>query len=240
MSESIIKNISKEELEEALNNSYNLTSVLEYIGYKSPRGKIYEVLKKKFESFGIDYSKLKDSKNPKANVRYTDKEIFCKNSKVSQDTLRKRFLQGKYQKLECQICGISSWQNKPLTLRLDHINGKRTDNRIENLRWVCPNCDSQLDTYCGRNTRIKKKVRHCIDCGRSLSNASKNPKRCSKCSKKHNRKVKERPSKEELYKQLSERSFIDVGKLYKVSDNAVRKWCKNYNIPDKASYYRNL
>jgi hypothetical protein len=54
----------------------------------------------------------------------------------------------------CAICNMpSSWNGKPLVLRLDHINGVRDDHRPSNLRFLCPNCDSQTDTYCGRNKR---------------------------------------------------------------------------------------
>ncbi|WP_395309875.1 HNH endonuclease [Mycobacterium sp. AMU20-3851] len=52
----------------------------------------------------------------------------------------------------CAICGgTNNWQGHPLTLILDHIDGDPTDNRRENLRLVCPNCDSQLPTYKSRN-----------------------------------------------------------------------------------------
>ncbi|MGW5387630.1 HNH endonuclease [Nocardia sp. NPDC003963] len=52
----------------------------------------------------------------------------------------------------CAICGIGNeWQGKPLVFVLDHIDGDPTDNRRENLRLICPNCDSQLSTYKSRN-----------------------------------------------------------------------------------------
>lgn len=51
----------------------------------------------------------------------------------------------------CSICGnTGEWNSKKLVLQLDHINGIHNDNRIENLRLLCPNCHSQTDTFCGK------------------------------------------------------------------------------------------
>ena len=52
----------------------------------------------------------------------------------------------------CAICEmVAEWNDRPLVLTLDHVNGDPEDNRRENLRLVCPNCDSQLPTYKARN-----------------------------------------------------------------------------------------
>lgn len=67
----------------------------------------------------------------------------------------------------------------------------------------------------------------CIDCGKEITNGSN---RCKKCNSIYQRRV-ERPSKEELKNLIRNFSFIDIGKKYSVSDNAIRKWCKNYNLP---------
>ena len=68
-------------------------------------------------------------------------------------SLRRRVLTDKLIAYSCQICGIDSWLGQDLSLRLDHINGVYDDNRIENLRWLCPNCDSQQPTFAGRNRK---------------------------------------------------------------------------------------
>ena len=56
----------------------------------------------------------------------------------------------------CALCGLPNiWNNKPITLQVDHVNGNARDNRIGNLRILCPNCHSQTDSFCGRNNKKK-------------------------------------------------------------------------------------
>lgn len=74
--------------------------------------------------------------------------VLCIDSKYNRSNLRGFLIRKNLYTGKCSLCGITdNWNNKPLTLELDHINGVCTDNRIENLRWVCPNCHSQTDTY---------------------------------------------------------------------------------------------
>lgn len=84
----------------------------------------------------------------------TKADIFCEGSTYSRCNLRQAAMRfGMYTGC-CQICGIGEiWMGKKLTLELDHINGINDDNREENLRWLCPNCHSQTDTYRNSNNR---------------------------------------------------------------------------------------
>ena len=118
-------------------------------------------------------------------------------------------------KYSCQECGISNmWNNKTITLQVDHINGNFLDNTINNLRFLCPNCHSQTATYAGKSSRLKP------------SQIDPNWRNREKLS---TRKVI-RPSKEELQDMLRKETFVAIGKKYKVSDNAVRKWAKKYDL----------
>ena len=66
--------------------------------------------------------------------------------------LKIRILNNKLLEYKCAICGnLGVWNDQKLSLQLDHINGIHTDNRIDNLRFLCPNCHSQTDTFSKRN-----------------------------------------------------------------------------------------
>jgi predicted RNA-binding Zn-ribbon protein involved in translation (DUF1610 family) len=81
-----------------------------------------------------------------------DEEVFIKNSQTSRAVVRKKVIKKNLISYNCAICGLKDfWNNKPIAFVLDHINGIPNDHRLENLRFLCPNCNSQTDTFCGRN-----------------------------------------------------------------------------------------
>lgn len=96
---------------------------------------------------------------------------LCKNSiGVHGGTLKKYLLKNNIVENKCSICNmLPLWNNMPLNLQVDHINGDHYDNRIENLRFICPNCHSQTDTYTGRNVK-QYDVKHCTGCNKKLKN----------------------------------------------------------------------
>jgi 5-methylcytosine-specific restriction endonuclease McrA len=65
--------------------------------------------------------------------------------------LKKRLVKEGIKENRCEICDITEWNNKPISMQLDHIDGNSHNHKLENLRMTCPNCHSQTDTYCGKN-----------------------------------------------------------------------------------------
>jgi hypothetical protein len=115
----------------------------------------------------------------RAQGKYSDEEVFCENSRVQRSVARNRIIRNNLIPLECATpeCGLShTWLDKPLNLVLDHINGVPNDHRLENLRFLCPNCNSQQETFCGRNNR------RCIDCNVVVSQGSVRCRACWKIS----------------------------------------------------------
>lgn len=91
--------------------------------------------------------------------QYELEEILCINSPVTRKVLKDYLARHNVLEYKCAICGNpGEWNGVSLTLQIDHINGIRNDNRIENLRWLCPNCHSQTDTYTGKNKTTKEVV----------------------------------------------------------------------------------
>lgn len=88
--------------------------------------------------------------------RFRDEDVFVADSTYARHHIKKRIIEDSKIPYCCAICSTGpEWMGKPMPLILDHINGINNDNRLENLRFVCSNCDSQLDTYKSRNIRKK-------------------------------------------------------------------------------------
>src|SRR5580698_1690997 len=136
---------SNTDLITAVKNSEHITQVMKILGLKHSSLNANTV-RKYIEELKLDTSHWKDHLIRRGRARYECgvNYIFIQNSTYTKSHLRDKII--KYQLLEyrCNRCGLDgNWNGEPLVLQVDHINGINTDHRIENLRFLCPNCHSQ-------------------------------------------------------------------------------------------------
>ena len=144
--ESLIKNVVSE--------SRTQKEVLERLGIRSAGGN-FKTLKNYIEKYKIDTSHFTKNYDKMNEINKFKKislsEILVENSTYNRTRLKNRLYKEGLKERECELCGQDEWwYKKKMSLILDHINGIYNDNRIENLRIVCPNCNSTLSTHCNK------------------------------------------------------------------------------------------
>lgn len=147
--------VTDEEFIEIVKKNFSIASCLFDQGLK-PMGANYAGFKKRVKRLQLDTSHftgqghLKNKPNPYVSELSID-EAFIKDGLLSSGHLKRKILKYDLKPYECEWCHIKEWRGEPLSLHLDHINGINNDNRLENLRFLCPNCHSQTHSYCGKS-----------------------------------------------------------------------------------------
>lgn len=221
-------NFTNEELQAIIDDSNSIREVILRIGLSANGRGGYTIFHQKIKEKGLDIEGLKQRKDEYLKTLLASKrekipleQILVENSTYSITNLKSRLLEEGLLENVCDICGqLPEWNGKPLTLQLDHINGINDDNRLENLRIVCGHCHSQLPTTGSK--KLKKKY-YC-ECGNEKHKLSE---KCNKCV---TQPKKFEVTKEELANLLKEKSMVSIGKMFGVSDNAIRKRAKKLGI----------
>jgi hypothetical protein len=237
---SLVWTLSRPEFVALVEESLSLKDLLTKLGHNSITGMSYGRMMRRIHRDNIDLTELRKRsethrlakiKSILQGLRRKDADIFCENSDYTK--IRKRVKSRNLLPYSCAVCGCKAFHNNlPLVLHMDHINGHRTDNRLENLRWLCPNCHSQTDTYTGKNRRKAKP--ECEKCGGPRSAGSRS-KCCVKCYD-PGRKI-QWPDPDELRQLLTTTPTSKVAKKLGVSDVAVSKFCKKHKIKKPARGY---
>lgn len=147
-----------QELINAIENSKSIRECLSKLNVK-PMGGNYDVFRKAVNHFKLDTSHFTGSSGSGATQKgkYRPKiplsEILVEHSFYTSNNLRLRLIRECIFNHECSSCNLTMWKNLPIPLELDHVNGISTDNRLENLRLLCPNCHALTPTYRGKNKK---------------------------------------------------------------------------------------
>lgn len=132
------------------------SEILVYFGLK-PTGSNFLTLRRYAALYDLTLPKYVPV--PPKQIKMQLASVLVENSSYNRCHLKKRLIDEGILAEVCDTCGLQArWNGRKLVLHLDHINGINNDNRMSNLRLLCPNCHSQTDTYGGRNLVPRERI----------------------------------------------------------------------------------
>lgn len=170
-----IPKISKQDFQTAVDNASSIAEVIENLGFNRSENQRYRDMKNLSEMYQVQLPKVDTiAANQKlAKIRrIPDAEFFSFPSSRFGTALRHRMVDVgipyNCSVSECPLSqGPAMWAGKPIVLQVDHINGNSSDNRLQNLRFLCANCHTQTDTFTNRKKSGTPKQKVC-SCGRNV------------------------------------------------------------------------
>jgi hypothetical protein len=235
---------TKNNIVDAVKNSKNWREAINYLRPNSNYRGSESHIKKCAIKFNIDFShfpgrgwnkgKRLPSKNPLSE--YLSGERFIKSNDLKQ-----RLFKDKIKNYKCEECNLSEWRQQPIPLELHHIDSNPKNNNLTNLKILCSNCHSLAH----KNYKPKKvkesKLNKCANCLQTCKNKFCSEKCYHKSTKgtcRNNSRKVIWPDKETLINLVKEKPFLQIGHIFGVSDNAVRKWCNKYGIDISISKFK--
>jgi hypothetical protein len=150
-----LRDCEEDDLVDAVKSARSFAQVLRNLDV-SPGGGNQEHLKRWIARLGLDVDHFlgqgwrKGSTTPVIPA-WPLERVLLVGRLGNTSRLRDRLINEGLKEPKCEVCGLDTWNGLTIPLELDHINGRRDDNRLMNLRLVCPNCHAQTETYRGRN-----------------------------------------------------------------------------------------
>lgn len=224
----------------AVESAPSLSAALRHLGLR-PAGGNHRTLEKLIAFYGISTDHLDPNwvlRGSRTRTSIPLGEILVEHSHYHRGNLKQRLYDTGLKQRRCELCGQDEiWRGRRMALILDHINGVPTDNRLGNLRIVCPNGAATFDTHCGRKNRSEVTPRACAHCGADFVPKYAKQRYCSHPCGVHSRGPRDprperrkvpRPPYERLIADIQSTSYVAAGRKYGVSDNAIRKWIRSY------------
>lgn len=157
----LINSIDDNTFSDYVRNSSSIAEISRLIGINNKiNTSVYREIHKRINELGLDTSHFTGSawnvgnRYKKINNSLPLNEILIENSPYKcTNSLKRRLFNDGIKERRCECCGITEWNGKPAPLQLHHIDGNNTNNSLENLQILCPNCHAQTDNYCSKNKK---------------------------------------------------------------------------------------
>ena len=146
---------TEQQLREAVKSSTSIRQVLGKLGLKEAGGN-YSTTKKRISQFAIDTSHFTGmlwSKGKTIGPKRPLEQYLSNEYGIGSHKLKQRLIAEGLKEHKCEVCGITEWNGRPTPIELDHIDGDHSNNHLDNLRIICPNCHAQTTNYRGKNKR---------------------------------------------------------------------------------------
>lgn len=234
-----MKKYSRDQLIEAVAKSLTWSDIIRFFGHKAESGN-FRRFQQMVKIEGIDTSHFVGNRVGRGgSPPISNSQWFSKLTSRSGPESRKR-LRVLGRKYECNVCLLTEWQGRTITLHVDHINGENTDNTLENLRFLCPNCHQQTDTWGNKGEQNKVLLPTepkfwCCDCGVGIR---RNSQRCRRCFYVTRRSLRDWGGIQEVLSKLQRMSYTALAKELGVSDNAIRKYLKTHGVEPPRRYWK--
>lgn len=143
--------VSDDDFRQIIANNFSYSDCLRALGLGTRGGSSTDTLKRRINELQCSTAHFSLQKSGAYQKHSLDDILIEHSSYANIASLKRRLINENVLPYKCAICGLTEWQGKPIVLQLDHINGVHDDHRINNLRFLCPNCHSQTETYAGKN-----------------------------------------------------------------------------------------